>query len=182
LLAGKKSIQRLERQETFRSILTVDPEPVSNLDDSIPPALDQILGKALEKDADLGYQTARICGRTSNGSSVNSIRRRPGASIAWNCGAKRQASWREKNLPWRRVLFALVVGESGWRFYLRAKWAGTSAANEWAGAKNIQVTDTPWSRGTDLFSRRQEHWFSPAIARTTEISIYSASAVRTRST
>jgi len=141
------------------------------------------LGKALEKDADLGYQTAADLRRTSNGSSVNSIRRRPGASIAWNCGAKRQASCAKKLAPGGRVLFALVVGGGlAWRFYLRAKWAGTSAANEWAGAKNIQVTDTPWVEGYPSFLPTARTLFSPAIASYDRNIYLQRVAVRTRST
>jgi eukaryotic-like serine/threonine-protein kinase len=43
---------------TFHAILELDPLPVLQLNPSLPPKLDEIISKALEKDRDLRYQSA----------------------------------------------------------------------------------------------------------------------------
>jgi serine/threonine protein kinase len=42
----------------FNAILALDPVPASQLNHSLPPKLEEIIGKALEKDRDLRYQSA----------------------------------------------------------------------------------------------------------------------------
>jgi eukaryotic-like serine/threonine-protein kinase len=42
----------------FHAILELDPVPSLQLNPALPPKLDEIIGKALEKDADLRYQSA----------------------------------------------------------------------------------------------------------------------------
>jgi eukaryotic-like serine/threonine-protein kinase len=42
----------------FHAILEIDPVPASQLNSTLPPKLEEIVGKALEKDRDLRYQSA----------------------------------------------------------------------------------------------------------------------------
>ena len=42
----------------FHAILELDPAPALQLNPALPPKLDEIIGKALEKDRDLRYQSA----------------------------------------------------------------------------------------------------------------------------
>src|ERR1700683_3102613 len=42
----------------FHAILELDPMPAMQLNSALPPKLDEIIGKALEKDRDLRYQSA----------------------------------------------------------------------------------------------------------------------------
>jgi serine/threonine protein kinase len=42
----------------FHAILELDPTPVTQLNSTLPPKLEEIIGKALEKDRDLRYQSA----------------------------------------------------------------------------------------------------------------------------
>jgi serine/threonine protein kinase len=58
LLTGVNPFRKENRQTTFQAILSQDPPLASSLNAEIPAELDQILIKALEKDADLSYQTA----------------------------------------------------------------------------------------------------------------------------
>src|SRR5215472_19361317 len=43
---------------TFHAILQLDPQPVSQLNPALPPKLQEIIEKLLEKDVDLRYQSA----------------------------------------------------------------------------------------------------------------------------
>ena len=45
------------RQATINAILSAQPDDVTTIDESLPPELDHILNKALEKDRELRYQT-----------------------------------------------------------------------------------------------------------------------------
>ncbi len=58
LLTNINPFKKENRQATFQAILSHDPPLASSLNAEISPELDQILVKALEKDADLSYQTA----------------------------------------------------------------------------------------------------------------------------
>ena len=57
-LTGVNPFRGKSRQETFQAILTYDPDVPSSLNPEIPPELDRILIKMLEKDPALGYQSA----------------------------------------------------------------------------------------------------------------------------
>lgn len=57
-LTGTNPFRGKTRQETFQAILSSSPELPSSLNPEIPPELDRILMKMLEKDPALGYQSA----------------------------------------------------------------------------------------------------------------------------
>ncbi|HMP66269.1 MAG TPA: protein kinase [Pyrinomonadaceae bacterium] len=57
-LTGTNPFRGKTRQETFQAILSSDPEVPSSLNSEIPPELDRVLLKLLEKDPALGYQSA----------------------------------------------------------------------------------------------------------------------------
>lgn len=58
MLTGINPYKKENRQAIFQAILSQEPPLASSLNSEIPNDLDQILIKALEKDADLSYQTA----------------------------------------------------------------------------------------------------------------------------
>ncbi|MCY7347231.1 MAG: serine/threonine protein kinase, partial [Pyrinomonadaceae bacterium] len=58
MLTGKNPFKGENRQATLNAILNLNPPPVSEFVPSLPVELDRILEKALEKDADVSYQTA----------------------------------------------------------------------------------------------------------------------------
>ena len=58
LLTGSNPFKKATRQATFQAILSEEMPLASSINAEIPQELDQILIKALEKDAELSYQTA----------------------------------------------------------------------------------------------------------------------------
>jgi len=58
LATGQKPFTGDSRPAIINKILSAQPATPSTIDDDLPPELDSILSKALEKDRDLRYQTA----------------------------------------------------------------------------------------------------------------------------
>ena len=86
----------------FNAILEREPVPPAELNPSLPPKLEEIIGKALEKDVDLRYQHAPlICAGFLSGSSVtpspaawprtatSSSRVRTGSGVATSANVRR---------------------------------------------------------------------------------------------
>ncbi|MCC7033438.1 MAG: protein kinase [Acidobacteria bacterium] len=59
MATGRQSFPGHTTAVVFDGILNREPAPASSVNQSIPPELDRIIAKALEKDRDLRYQTAR---------------------------------------------------------------------------------------------------------------------------
>jgi non-specific serine/threonine protein kinase len=58
MATGKVPFQGDTQAVVFEAILNRDPQPLTEVNPSLPPELGRILGKALEKDRSLRYQTA----------------------------------------------------------------------------------------------------------------------------
>ncbi len=57
LATGRKPFTGESRQATINRILSANPDPPTTIEPSLPPDLDRILRKALDKDRELRYQT-----------------------------------------------------------------------------------------------------------------------------
>jgi Tol biopolymer transport system component len=78
MLTGRRAFAAETRTEVTNAILERDPEPLSRLDPSIPPALDRAVAKCLEKNPEDRWQSARDLGaelRWIAGSSSGAIER-----------------------------------------------------------------------------------------------------------
>ena len=59
LLTGRDVVQAATAQQALVSVVRDTPAPVSQLDPNLPPALDSIIAKALAKEPNARYQSAR---------------------------------------------------------------------------------------------------------------------------
>ena len=58
MATGRQAFPGNTSAAVFDAILNRSPEPLSKINPSLPPKLDEIIGKALDKDRTLRYQTA----------------------------------------------------------------------------------------------------------------------------
>ena len=151
LLTGVNPFKKENRQATFQSILSSDPPPPSSLNPEISAELDRILIKALEKDADLSYQTA-----SDLRADLKRLKREVDSSPSWSVrSAEADTQRRQKVADTRKnylvyVLGALVltaIGIGVWLFVKNSNAPQNRVASEWSNARHAQITDSPWVEG-----------------------------------
>jgi serine/threonine protein kinase len=59
LLSGRRAFERASAADTLSAILKEDPAPLSGADLAVPPALDRVIQRCLEKDPAERFQSAR---------------------------------------------------------------------------------------------------------------------------
>ncbi len=142
MLTGKNPFKGETRQETFQKILSENPPPVSESAKNIPVELDAILSKALEKDADVSYQTAsdlradlkRVRREFDSSSSLRSA---SSSLTQRRKGAKAQSFFLIFTFA-----FSLFTSLGVWYFYKSSDTEKSGEAIEWAQAKHEQLTNT----------------------------------------
>jgi len=143
LAAGRKPFTGETRQATINAILSTQPNSVVTTNPSLPPDLDRILNKALDKDRELRYQTAsdfrtdlRRLLREIDSSASGS-----GASGAASFEHSEQTRW-----LWTAIasFLILMTAALGWLVWLKTK-AGTP---DWSHAAHLQLTN---EHGTEFF-------------------------------
>jgi serine/threonine protein kinase/Tol biopolymer transport system component len=144
LATGRKPFSGETRQVTINGILSAQPEPATTIDSNLPPEMDRILNKALEKDRELRYQTASDF-RADIRRLLREIDSSPTAS---GSGASRQPVQDLSQPPWfwlaAACAFILLMGAFASYFWMGAK----SAAPDWSRAAHVQLTNHP---GTEFF-------------------------------
>lgn len=151
MMTGASPTKGANRLETLGAILSKEPLNTTASHPPLPPELEHILGKALEKDRELRYQTApdfradlkrlkrEIDSSPSlagdDGSSSSSAARRNFSSVASTA----------KPWPWRTLmsgaLAVIVLSLAGW--LLTPKWLALKAppaGPDWSRARNVQLT------------------------------------------
>lgn len=140
LITGINPFKKETKQRTFEAIISKSPPLASSLNDEIPVELDQILLKALEKDADISYQSA-----ADLRADLKRIKREMESSPS-NSNLSERLFFTSRN-RWSPIysgLFSIIavtvlVGSFVW-WFSSGKAAG--AENEWSNAKNSQLTST----------------------------------------
>ena len=144
LATGRKPFTGETRQAIINAILSASPEPATTLNPTLPPELDRILGKALEKDRDLRYQTASDF-RADLRRLLREIDSSPSASGAEaKLGVVRpfvRPRWFWPAVATGLILTAVVVA---WWVWLKAQ----RAAPDWSRAAHLQLTN---QHGTEFF-------------------------------
>ena len=146
MLTGKNPFKGESRQATFQKILMAEPPLVSELNEKLPVELDAILSKALEKGADVSYQTA-----SDLRADLKRVRREIESTPSLGSGSSLQSpkaaeKSRRNYLAYPAgVLLLISFGLSIWYWGFRQTPAN---AVDWSKATNIQLTDQP---GTEYF-------------------------------
>lgn len=141
MLTGANPFKRETRQETFQAILSETPPLVTNLKPNLPAELNRILEKALEKDADLSYQTA-----SDLRADLKRVRREIDSSPSVRSGSLAQKdgriSPRKKLVPFALALLPLllVVIAVGWYFLVKTRNSLVETP-QWNKAVVAQLTD-----------------------------------------
>ncbi|HXQ73926.1 MAG TPA: protein kinase [Pyrinomonadaceae bacterium] len=143
LATGRKPFTGETRQATINAILSTQPNSVATTNPSLPPDLDRILNKALDKDRELRYQTAsdfradlRRLLREIDSSATAS-----GASEVARLEGHEQTRW-----LWTVIasFLILMTAALGWLVWLKAK----AASPDWSRAAHLQLTN---EHGTEFF-------------------------------
>lgn len=149
LLTDVNPFKKENRQTTFQAILSEEPPLASSLNTEVSDELDQILVKALEKDADLSYQTA-----SDLRADLKRIKREIDSSPSWGKSGNISTKNRKTEKPKRMLLvftFAVLllslIGSGVWFFISKSEKPQNREATEWINAQHSQLTDSPWVEG-----------------------------------
>ncbi len=148
MLAGKNPFKQKNHKETIQAILSKEVPPISEANPEISTELDGILNKALEKDADLSYQTA-----SDFQADVKRVKREIDSSSSWRTNSLNgghvttEVENRRSFLPYLIGGLALILAAFGiWFFIFQNE---TVEAEKWETAKVIQLTE---ETGKEYFS------------------------------
>ena len=135
LATGRQPFKGANRQATLNAILTQDPQPVTASNPELRQELDHIIGKALEKDRELRYQTA-----SDLRADLKRLRRETESSPASHGLATKpiQATIYQRQYLLYALAGLVLVGCGVWFFVLRRT---SFAAADWSQATNIQLTE-----------------------------------------
>lgn len=146
-LTGKHPFKGKNRQETFQAILTVEPETPSEINPVIPEVLDRVLLKTLEKDPEVGYQTA-----SDLRADLKRIKRDMDSMATDTMSGSFSTVGLRKKKGSNRLLFAaaaiflvLIGGFAAWALFFRT---APREKVEWSNATSIPLTD---QKGTEFY-------------------------------
>jgi serine/threonine protein kinase len=153
MMTGSSPTKGADRMETLATILSKEPLNATDSNPALPLELDHILGKALEKDRELRYQTASDF-RADLKRLKREIDSSPSVSGSSSRATRRKLTAVTSSAKlWPRrafVLGALVVALSLGAWLLATKWFTTKApaGPNWSHARNVQLTI---KEGSELF-------------------------------
>jgi serine/threonine protein kinase/WD40 repeat protein len=146
LATGRKPFSGETRQATINGILSAQPTPATTVNASLPPDLDRILSKALDKDRDLRYQTASDF-RTDLRRLLRQLDSSPTVSDAgWPASGSVRQFLRRRWLWPAAIAAALIasIATAAWWFLMKPK----TTAPDWSRASRVQLTN---QHGTEFF-------------------------------
>ena len=145
LATGRKPFVGETRQAIINAILSTQPDPVTNSENGLPPELDRILSKALEKDRELRYQTA-----SDFRADLRRLLRQIDSSPSLSSGAESKSAARPQFVRlrwlWPAVAGALILLAAvfTWSLWPKAK----AVTPDWSRAARLQLTN---EHGTEFF-------------------------------
>ncbi len=145
MLTGSNPFKGESRQATFQKILSEEPA-AGAFPENMPAGINSIISKALEKDADVSYQTA-----ADLLADLRRVRREIDSSPSLRSGAlapKSEAGGKSRYqflVPAFGILILALIGVGGWFLAFRQN---EPAGADWSKATNIQLTSEP---GTEFY-------------------------------
>lgn len=148
MMTGSSPTKGANRSETLGTILSKEPLNTTNSHPPLPSELEHILGKALEKDRELRYQTAsdlradlkRLKREIDSSPSLpNDGSSSSGARRNLSAVASSAQTWSWRTLM-SGALAVVVLSLGGW--WLATKWLASKApaGPDWSRARNVQLT------------------------------------------
>jgi eukaryotic-like serine/threonine-protein kinase len=134
MATGSLAFEGGDSAEIFKAIADGKPVPLKLAHPEIPPELERIIQKALEKDRGLRYQTA-----AEMHADLSRLKRDSGGQMSFppvsaSGSAARQKRWARAVIPSTVLLFAVLA--AGGFFYFRARHSASPARSAW-----LQLTD-----------------------------------------
>jgi Tol biopolymer transport system component len=155
MMTGASPTKGANRLETLGTILSKEPLNVADSHPPLPPELDHILSKALEKDRELRYQTASDF-RADLKRLKREIDSSPSLPGDGGKATRRNLSaFAAPAKPWpgrTHLLVALavvVLSLGGWLLFTKWSTLKAPAGPDWSRARNVQLTI---KEASELFS------------------------------
>jgi Tol biopolymer transport system component len=143
LATGQKPFTGETRQATINLILSRQPDDATSIDASLPPELDRILNKALEKDRELRYQTV-----SDFRADIRRLLRQIDSSPSGSGSGEKYEVVQivRRGWLWPAVLALLILTAAAfvWFVWLKAK----PAPLDWSRAAHLQLTN---EHGTEFY-------------------------------
>jgi serine/threonine protein kinase/Tol biopolymer transport system component len=146
MTTGTSPTKGKDRIETLGAILSRDPLTALDSNPDLPSELDHILGKALEKDRELRYQTAsdlradlkRLKREMDSSPSVSGSPGRSGRRVR-NAVAGTAKWWRRPAI-WLAAVVVLAAAVGGWFLVSNYRAKKRLVGPDWSRATNAQLT------------------------------------------
>ena len=142
LATGQKPFTAETRQATINLILSRQPEDATSIDASLPPELDRILNRALEKDRELRYQTV-----SDFRADIRRLLRQIDSSPSGSGSGEKYEVVQivRRGWLWPAVVGLLILTATFvWFVWLKAK----PATLDWSRAAHLQLTN---EHGTEFY-------------------------------
>lgn len=148
-LTGKNPFKGATKQETFQAILSREVPPISSLNPDVPPEMDRIVLKLLEKDPEMGYQSA-----ADLRADLKRVKREVDSSPSWPAHSTGSTGFAGAMTERRRFVYAagilllLIPAAAVAAYFFLGRSEVRPTGTDWSAASSVQLTN---QGGTEYF-------------------------------